>query len=59
MAIIFEPGPPVNALWNVTAADQGVASCAAMFENLDGSADKVSADSPGLDPIQGTVEFGP
>ncbi len=59
VAIIFQPGSPVNAIWNVTSADQGVVSCAAMFENLDGSTDKVLPGSPGLAPIQGTVEFGP
>ena len=59
VAIIFQPGSPVNAIWNVTAADQGVASCAAMFENMDGSGDEVLPGSPGLDPIRGTVEFGP
>lgn len=59
VAVIFEPGPPVNAIWNVTTADQGVASCEAMFEDLDASPDKISPGSPGLDPIQGTVEFGP
>ena len=59
MAVIFEPGSPVKAIWNVTSADQGVTSCEAMFENLDASADKPLPDSPGLAPIQGTVEFGP
>jgi hypothetical protein len=59
VAIVFQPGSPVNAIWNVTAADQGVASCAAMFENLDGSGDVIAPGAPGLDPIQGTVEFGP
>jgi hypothetical protein len=59
VAIVFEPGSPVNAIWNVTSADQGVASCAAMFENMDGSGDEILPGSPGLDPIQGTVEFGP
>jgi hypothetical protein len=59
VAVIFEPGSPVKAIWNVTSADQGVTSCEAMFENLDASADKPLPDSPGLAPIQGTVEFGP
>jgi hypothetical protein len=59
VAIIFEPGSPVKAIWNVTAADQGVTSCAAMFDNMDGSGDAILPGSPGLDPIQGTVEFGP
>ena len=51
VAIIFQPGSPVKAIWNVTAADQEVASCAAMFETMDASADEVSPGSPGLDPI--------
>jgi hypothetical protein len=59
VAIIFQPGSPVRAIWNVTSADQGVTSCAALFENMDGSGDEISAGSPGLDPIVGTVEFGP
>jgi hypothetical protein len=59
VAIVFEPGSPVKAIWNVTSADQGVASCEAMFENMDGSGDEILPGSVGLDPIQGTVEFGP
>lgn len=59
VAIVFQPGSTVNAIWNVTSADQGVASCAGMFENMDASADKISPGSPGLDPIAGTVEFAP
>jgi len=58
VAIVFQPGSPVKAIWNVTSADQGVASCAAMFENIDGSGE-IWPGSPGLDPIDGTVEFGP
>jgi hypothetical protein len=58
VAVIFEPGSPVKAIWNVTAADQGVTSCEGMFENLD-SGGPILPGSPGLDPIQGTVEFGP
>ena len=48
VAIIFQPGSPVKAIWNVTSADQGVASCAAMFENMDGSGDEIAPDLPGL-----------
>ena len=59
VAVIFEPGPPVKAIWNVTSADQGVASCAAMFEDLDKSADEILPGSMPGAPIQGTVEFGP
>ena len=58
VAIIFEPGSPVKAIWNVTAADQGVASCAALFESMD-SGGEILPGSFGLNPIQGTVEFGP
>jgi hypothetical protein len=43
VAIIFEPGSPVSAIWNVTAADQGVASCAAMFENMDSGVAQATA----------------
>ena len=59
VAIIFEPGSPVNAVWWVTVADDRVASCAALFENIDGSGNEILPGSAGLDPITGTVEFGP
>jgi len=59
VAIIFEPGSPVKAVWWVTRAGDGVASCADLFESIDGSEDQISPGSPGLDPVQGTVEFGP
>ena len=59
VAIIFEPGSPVKAVWWITSASDGVASCAALFESMDGSADEIVPGSPGLAPIQGTVEFGP
>ena len=59
VAVIFEPGSPVKAIWNVTSADQGVTSCEGMFENLDSSQDEILPGQPGLDPISGTVEFGP
>jgi hypothetical protein len=59
VAIVFQPGSPVNAIWNVTSADQGVTSCEAMLENLDSSGERPAPGSPGLDPIIGTVEFGP
>jgi hypothetical protein len=57
VVIIFEPGSPVKGIWWVSLADQPVASCAALFESLD-SGDEILPGSPGLDPIQGTVEFG-
>jgi hypothetical protein len=58
VAVTFEPGSPVKAIWFVTFADDGVASCAALFENMD-SGDEILPGQPGLDPIDGTVEFGP
>ena len=58
VAVIFQPGPPVKAIWNVTSADQAVASCAGMFETLDAT-DEITPDSFGLEPIRGTVELGP
>ncbi len=59
VAIILQPGSPVRAIWWVTSADQGVTSCAGMFANMDGSGDEIKPGGPGMDPIQGTVEFGP
>jgi len=35
-----------------------VASCAEMFESLD-SGGEIKPGEPGLNPIRGTVEFGP
>jgi hypothetical protein len=58
VAVTFEPGSPVKAIWFVTFADDGVASCAALMESMD-SGDQILPGQPGLDPIQGTVEFGP
>ena len=58
VAVIFEPGSQVKAIWWVTSASDGVASCAELFEGIDGSEDQISPGSPGLDPVQGTVEFG-
>jgi len=59
VAVIFEPGSPVKSIWWVTSAGDGVASCAELFESIDGSGDEILPGSVGLDPIQGTVEFGP
>jgi hypothetical protein len=56
--ITFEPGSPVSGVWWVSLADQPVASCAELFESLD-SGGEILPGSLGLDPIQGTVEFGP
>jgi hypothetical protein len=58
VAVIFSPGPPVEAIWWVTSAGDGVASCAELFESIDSSDEEITADSPGMDPIRGTVEFG-
>jgi hypothetical protein len=58
VAVIFEPGSQVKAVWWVTSASDGVASCAELFEGIDRSEDQISPGSPGLDPVQGTVEFG-
>ena len=58
VAVTFEPGSPVKAIWFVTFADDGVWSCAALFESMD-SGDEILPGQPGLDPISGTVEFGP
>lgn len=57
VVVTFEPGSPVKGVWWVSLADQPVASCAALFESLD-SGGAILPGSPGLDPIQGTVEFG-
>jgi hypothetical protein len=58
VVIVFEPGPQVSGVWWVSTADQPVASCGALFESLD-SGGEYTPDSFGLDPIRGTVEFGP
>jgi hypothetical protein len=58
VVIVFEPGPQVSGVWWVSSADQPVASCGALFESLD-SGGEYTPDSFGLDPIRGTVEFGP
>jgi hypothetical protein len=59
VAVTFAQGPPVDAIWYVTSAGDGVASCAELFESIDSSDEEITADSPGMDPIRGTVEFGP
>jgi hypothetical protein len=58
VAIIFQPGSPVKAIWWIALVAEPVdPSCQALFEAMD----KPGADDPrpGLEPIQGTVEFGP
>ena len=58
VAVTFEPGSPVKAIWFVTFPEDGVASCAGLFESMD-SGDEILPGQPGLDAISGTVEFGP
>jgi hypothetical protein len=57
VVILFEPGSPTKGFWWVSLADDPVASCAALFETMD-SGGKTLPGSPGLAPVQGTVEFG-
>jgi len=60
VAIIFEPGPPVKAIWYVTLPNEApVTSCAGLFQAMDASPDQILPGSPGMDLIVGTVEFGP
>lgn len=55
VAIIFQRGAPVEAVWWVSlAADPPVATCQALVEDVI-DLDEVSA---GLEPIAGTVELG-
>ena len=55
VAIIFQRGDPVEAVWWVSlAADPPVATCQALVEDVI-DLDEVSA---GLEPIAGTVELG-
>jgi hypothetical protein len=58
VAIIFQPGSPVKAIWWIAVVAEPVdPSCQALFETMD----KPGADDPGpgMEPIEGTVEFGP
>jgi hypothetical protein len=59
VVVIFEPGDPVKSIWWVTLADDDVSSCGALFDTIDRSEDEILPGSPGMDPIQGTVDFGP
>lgn len=55
VAIIFQRGAPVEAVWWVSlAADPPVATCQSLVEDVI-DLDEVSA---GLEPIAGTVELG-
>jgi hypothetical protein len=58
VAVIFQPGSPVKAIWRIALVAEPVdPSCQALFETMD----EPGADDPrpGLEPIEGTVEFGP
>jgi hypothetical protein len=55
VAIIFQRGDPVKAVWWVSlAADPPVATCQALVEDVI-DLEEVSA---GLEPIEGSVELG-
>jgi hypothetical protein len=56
VAVIFQPGSPVKAVWRVALVAEPVdPSCQALFETMD----RPGADDPrpGLEPIEGTVEL--
>lgn len=57
VVVMFEPGSPVKAVWWASLAEEEpIETCAALFEKADATG--VEPGSAGLDPIQGTVEFG-
>lgn len=56
VAVIFEPGSPVKAVWWVALIDEApVATCQALVDDVI----KPAEAAPGLEPIEGTVELGP
>jgi hypothetical protein len=56
VAIIFQPGSPVKAVWYIAlVAEAPVDSCQTLLEDMLDPEEF----SPSLEPIQGTVEFGP
>ena len=56
VAVIFEPGPPVNAVWYIAHIDEApVDTCQALVEDMI----QPEEAAPGLEPIEGSVEFGP
>ena len=59
VAIIFEPGSPVNAIWYVTVRGRGGGELRGDVREHGRFGDEILPGSPGLDPIRGTVEFGP
>jgi hypothetical protein len=57
VAVIFQPGSPVKAVWWIALVeDAPVESCEALVADLDPEDPELLA---GLEPISGTVEFGP
>jgi hypothetical protein len=55
VAVIFEPGSPVKAVWWVAAVDEApAATCQALVDGI-----KIEKGDPGLEPIDGTLELGP
>lgn len=56
VAIVFQRGSPVKAVWWISfVADGPVASCQALVEDVIDPEEV----SPGLEPIEGSVELGP
>ena len=56
VAVIFQPGSPVKAVWYVAHIDEApVNTCHALAEDTI----KPEEAAPGLEPIQGTVELAP
>ena len=56
VAVIFEPGSPVKALWYIALIDEApVDTCKALVEDII----KPEEAAPGLEPIEGTVQLGP
>ena len=56
VAVIFEPGSPVKALWYIALVDEApVDTCKALVEDII----KPEEAAPGLEPIEGTVQLGP
>jgi hypothetical protein len=57
VAVIFQPGSPVKAVWWIALVeDPPVESCEALVAELDPEDPELLA---GLEPIDGTVDFGP
>jgi hypothetical protein len=56
VAVIFEPGSPVKAVWLIALIDEApVGTCQALVEDMF----KPEEAAPGLEPIEGTVELRP